>query len=97
MCHTISNQGRRVKMEIVEFVTTRPHHGRRGSPKIPTGTKLYAIKYDTGGYYTYSYQDKNDAINCIENSKLYKTDTEYYREWNVVKDMEDTMHVSPRK
>ena len=89
---TIDNQGKVIRMKIVEFKTTRPHFGRRGSPAIPTGTTLYALEYETGGYFTYSYIKREDAETCIENGKLYQTNTEYYREWNLVMDKENTLH-----
>jgi hypothetical protein len=85
-----------IGMEIVEFTTKRPHNGRRGSPAIPAGTKLYALKYANGGYFTHSYIDKADAQACIDNSILYRTNTNRFREFNLVRDVEDTMHVSPR-
>jgi hypothetical protein len=79
-------------MSIVEFTTDRPKHGRRGSPAIPTGTKLFAIRYAKGGYYTYSYIERKDAEECIENMRLQQTDNEYYYPWNVVLNIQDTLH-----
>jgi hypothetical protein len=92
MSFTYLNQGKRLKMEIEEFISTRPHSGRRGSPAIPVGTRLYAIKYENGGYFSYSYINKTEAEESIENSRLQGTDNEYYREWNVVDDKEKTLH-----
>lgn len=91
---TVDNQGKLIELTIEEFVTTRPKKGRRGSPAIPTGTTLYALRYSTGGYFTYSYLRKETAQKSIENSKLYRTNTEYYREWNLSKTPEDTLHYS---
>lgn len=95
---TPTNQGHTVRMEIVPYTTTRPHAGRRGSPRIPEGTELFLLRYvhPKGGYYTYSYMDRNDAEQCIANGKLHGTNTEFYMEWNRVFDAEKTMHVFPR-
>lgn len=87
----------RIKMSIEEFITKRSHNGRRGSPKISAGTTLFAIKYENGGYFPYSYEDRKDALNCIEMMKHQGTDTDKYKEWNVVWDIENTMHVSSKK
>lgn len=92
MSFTFNNQGRTIKMDIEEFIIDRPKRARRGSPAVPSGTKLYAIRYETGGYFTYSYVNRKDAEECIENSKLYRTNNEYYREWNLVQDKQDTLH-----
>ncbi|MCI0617565.1 hypothetical protein L0244_31715, partial [bacterium] len=91
-------KNRRVKVEIVEFTTDRPKLGRRGSPAIPSGTKLFALKYiGKDGYYTYSYLNREDAENCIEGSKLYQTDNEFYYHWNMVMNIQDTLHYGESK
>ena len=86
----------RIKMSIVEFETKRIHNGRRGSPRIPIGTKLYAIKYEyaKGGYFTYSYESKQEAQEVIDEMISHDTDTDKYWEWNVVFDVDATMHVA---
>lgn len=92
-------KAQRVKTKIVEFKTNRPKHGRRGSPAIPEGTILYAIKYlnTKGGYFTYSYLHKADAEQNIYNSALYQTDNEYYYGCNVVYDIQNTLHTGKGK
>jgi hypothetical protein len=86
-----------VGTEIVEFVTNRAKRARRGHPEIPKGTTLYAIRYNhpKGGYFSYSYIDRADAQHCINNGEKSKCDTEKYYEWNVVYDIQDTVHVFP--
>lgn len=87
----------KVDMKIEEYITTRAHHGRRGSPTIPSGTKLYLIKYvNKPGYFTYGYMKRSDAESCIQNMKENETDNEFYYLWNRVSIPEDVMHVSPR-
>lgn len=86
------NQGKRVKMIVEEYTTTIKHNGRRGSPAIPTGTKVYVIRYEIGGYYTYSFLHEKDAHEIIETMRQYGTDNEYHREWNLVDNPEKTMH-----
>lgn len=87
----------RIKMEIEEFISDRPKRGRRGSPAIPEGYTLYAIKYvGYVGYYTYSYVNRKDAEECIENMRIQQTDNSYYYPWNVVKDKQDTLHYGVR-
>ena len=86
----------RVGMEVVEFITNRHHSGRRGSPAISKGTKLYAIKYSIGGYFTYSYQSKQDAINAIENMIRYESDNMRFYPFNLARELDDTMHVAPK-
>lgn len=88
-------KSQRVSTQVVEFTTNRPKAGRRGSPRIPKGTILYAIKYlnRSGGYFTYSYENKQDAIDCIQRQKEDQTDNEFYYPWNVTYDIQDTLHV----
>ena len=87
----------RVGMEVVEFITNKHHSGRRGSPAIPRGTTLYAIKYSVGGYFTYSYQNQDDAIASIKNMIKYDTDNMRFYPFNVVSELDDTLHVAPKK
>lgn len=89
-----SENNPRVRTEIVEFQTDKPKRGRRGSPAIPEGTTLYAIKYlhSKGGYSTYSYLHRKDAENAIEMSRIQQTDNERYYEWNVTYDIQNTLH-----
>jgi len=86
----------RVRMKVVKFTTERPKRARRGSPAIPEGTTLYAIQYDKGGYFTYSYQNYTDAQDSADNMRLHETDNMFYYPWNVVHDIQKTVHVSPR-
>lgn len=83
-----------VPTRIVEFTTNRPKFGRRGSPAIPAGTKLFAIQYlnRKGGYFPYSYLNYEDAKKCIEGGRKYSTDNEFYYEWNVIYDIQNTKH-----
>ena len=87
----------KVSMHIVEFTTKRIHFGRRGHPEIPIGTKLYAIAYGIGGYNTYSYIEQSDAQKCIDTMITYDTDNMRYYPFNVVKQLDDTMHVFPKR
>lgn len=93
------DMSRRVAMKIVKFVTDRPKQGRRGSPAIPEGTTLYAIAYHhvKGGFFTYSYMNRDDAQKAIDNTKMHQTDNEFYYPWNVVYNVQDTLHVASKK
>lgn len=84
----------RVKTEIVPFILQRASKGRRNAPKIPAGTTLYAIKYELGGYFTYSYVKREHAELAIQNSRDQQTNTFQFYGFNVVDDANDTLPVS---
>ena len=102
MVITFTQQGPQIDMQIVEFTTEQDKHGRHGSPAIPAGTKLYAVAYlpqyaRNVTYFHYSYMDRKDAEHVIYVSRRDKTNTEFYRQWNHVDDIQNTMHVWSRK
>jgi len=82
-----------IKCSIEEYITQKPHNGRRGSPKIPSGIKLFVIKYDIGGYFTYSYFSRSEAELVFRAGIEYDTNTKRYYDFNVVNHPEKTMHV----
>src|SRR6266850_7172500 len=84
----------KVAMKIIPQISG-PKHARRGQPAIKKNTLLWCIAYENGGIFTFSYYRKMDAIKCIKLMKQYGTDTERYRQFNVVKDISNTLHVFP--
>lgn len=90
---TYKRQGRKVKQTVEEFITKESHNGRRGSPRIPSGTRLYAIRYENGGYFPYSYFSRKEAEKVIEAGRIEHIDTEFYRQWNIVWNKDETRHV----
>jgi hypothetical protein len=87
-------KSQRVPMAIEEFVTLKAKSGRRGSPRIPAGTTLYAIRYvGHHGYFTYSYSTREAAQDCINRMIEHNTDNEYYLPWNMSDSVQNTLHV----
>jgi hypothetical protein len=85
----------RVKMKIIPQISGRKN-ARRGQRAITKPTLLWCIEYENGGLFTFSYYRKLDAIQVIQRMKQYGTDTERYRQFNVVKNVDHTMHVFPK-
>lgn len=86
----------RVKMKVVPQVSgAKP--ARRGQRAITKNTLLWCIEYETGGFFTFSYYRKMDAIKAIQTMKAYGTDTVRYRDFNIVKDVTKTLHVFPKE
>jgi len=84
----------RIKTEVVEFTLNKSSRARRNAPAIKAGTTLYAIKYELGGYFTYSYKDKQKAEECRQTQIDNQTNTFQFYGFNVVDDLNDTMPVS---
>jgi hypothetical protein len=84
----------RVKTEVVKFVLSRKSHGRRGQPSLPSGTELYAIQYELGGYFTYSYTTIKAAEESRQNQIYNQTNTFQFYGFNVVDNVNDTMPCS---
>ena len=86
----------KVQMKIVPQVSG-PKPGRRGQRKLTKNTLLWCIEYSTGGFFTFSYYRKMDAIKVMNLMKQYGTDTEKYRDFNIVPNVDRTMHVMPNE
>jgi hypothetical protein len=86
----------RVKTEVVPFVKLIKSKARRGSPSVERGTTLYAIKYELGGYFVYSYMTRERAEEVRLASIDNQTDTFQFYGFNVVDDTEWTMPVGEK-
>ena len=86
-----------IEMKVVKYIFKKDHNGRRGSPAVKAGTEVYALQYETGGYFTYSYLNEADALACIQGGINHETNTRRYMEWNYVNTPENTRHVGKRK
>lgn len=89
----IKRDDRKVAMSIEEYRTQKEHNGRRGSPRLPSGINLYCIKYELGGYFTYSYLNRLEAEFVMRAMQEHGTDTQRYYDFNVVDEPEKTLHV----
>ncbi len=92
----MSDLDKKVTMTVEEYTLTTNHPGRRGSPAVFSGTTVYVIRYASGGFFTYSYMSYADAGNAVQMMREQGTDTERYRQFNVVMDPERTLHVAAR-
>ena len=84
----------RVKTEVVPFVTTIKSKARRNAPAVEVGTTLYAIKYELGGYFVYSYLTREEAERVRQVSIDNGTNTFQFYGFNVVDIPEYTLPVS---
>lgn len=80
-----------VKTKVVEFILNKESRGRRNQPRLPKGTKLYAIEYELGGYFTYSYTSRESAEQSRQNQIKHNTNTYQFYGFNCVKDPNDTL------
>jgi hypothetical protein len=80
----------KVKTHVVEFTKRTCSKARRGSPAVYPGTVLYAIKYEIGGYFTYSYATREAAEDVRQAGIKHGTDTYQFYQFNVVADADDT-------
>lgn len=81
----------RVKMTVEEFKLGRASRGRRNTPSVKVGTTLYAIKYELGGYFTYSYHTHTEAERIIQAMKDNATNTFQFYGFNVVDTPDETL------
>lgn len=82
-----------IAMRIVPFISKyRPAHKGWHRPEVEEGTKMYAIQYEIGGYFTYSYLDEDQAFRVMMNMRKTSTFRYYYH--NVKKDIHSTIQVA---
>jgi hypothetical protein len=84
-------------MKVTPFETTlawKEHKGWR-RPAVAVGVTRYAIEYDKGGFFTYSYLESADAVRVMKGMIVEGTDTEQYYPFNVKTDIQDTIPVAP--
>lgn len=86
----------KVTMRIIPQISG-PKNARRGQRAIKKNTLLWCIEYEDGGIFTFAYYRKMDAINCIRMMKKYGTNTERYKQFNIVKDVDSALHVFPKE
>jgi len=85
-------------MWIMAFTTTKPWKEHKGHhrPAVAVGKVRYAIRYSRGGYFTYSYLDRSDALQAINNMRYAGTDTLQFYPFNLQLNIEDTIPVAPK-
>jgi len=87
----------KVRMKLIPQLKG-PCRGRRGQQALTKKfTLVWCIEYETGGFFTFSYYRKQDAINAMKLMRQYGTDTVRYRDFNIVSDVDKTMHVFPKE
>lgn len=85
----------KVKMTVAPYLRYQAN-ARRGQKAVKKPTVFWCIVYEYGGMFTFSYYRKSDAINAMNLMKQYGTDTVRYRDFNIVKDVNSTLHVWPK-
>jgi hypothetical protein len=90
-------------MELTTIVKTEIHETKRGSyqkahkghnrPEVEAEDMIYVIKYQIGGYFTYSYLSRERAEESMKNSVRYKCNTKQYYDFNVVSEPAKTITV----
>lgn len=85
----------KVKMRVVPKIRNFAN-ARRGQKAVLKPTLFWCIEYETGGYFTFSYYRKLDAIKAMNLMKGYGTDTIRYRDFNIVGTIDKTLHVWPK-
>lgn len=85
----------KVGMRIVEFTTTEPWREHKGwnRPAVEVGTIRYAIAYSLGGYFTYSYLDREQAVRVMSQMRFDSTDTKRFYEFNLERNIQYTIPV----
>lgn len=84
-----------VETEIVETKRSniQKQHNGYNRPLVEADTTIYVIKYRIGGYFPYSYLNREQAEDSRRNQIKNQTNTFRYYQFNVVSSVDKTITV----